>query len=52
MTTLQELGDVIDLAGVDTVYLYAGGIDDKGVERLAAALEINTSVTGIYLTGE
>ena len=52
MTTLYELGDVVDLTGVDTVYLYMKGIDDEGVERLAAALEKNTSVTEIDLYGE
>ena len=52
MKTLEKLGDVVELAGVDTVDLMYKGIDnigDKGVARLAAALEINTSVTDIYL---
>ena len=52
MTTLKELGDVVDLTGVAEVNLYRKGIDDEGVERLAAALETNTSVTFIDLCGE
>ena len=51
-TTLRELGDVVDLAGVAEVYLFNKGIDDEGVERLAAALEKNTSVTEIWLNSE
>ena len=52
MTELTKLADVVELAGVDTVFLYDEGIDDEGVERLAAALEKNTSVTDISLGGE
>ena len=52
MTTLRELGDVVDLTGVAEAHLYFKGIDDEGVERLATALEKNTSVTRIDLGGE
>ena len=52
MTELTELGDVVDLAGVAKVDLRGKGIDDEGVARLAAALEINTSVTDIRLVSE
>ena len=50
--TLTELADVVELAGVAKVNLYSKGIDDEGVERLAAALEINTSVTSVNLMSE
>ena len=52
MTELTELGDVVDLAGVTEVDLWNKGIGDEGVARLAAALEINTSVTNINLGSE
>ena len=52
MTTLTELGDVIDLTGVAEVDLMREGIGDEGVARLAAALEKNTSVTYIELGSE
>ena len=52
MTTLTGLRDVVDLAGVTKVFLQYKGIGDEGVARLAAALETNTSVTEISLTGE
>ena len=52
MTTLKELADVVDLTGVAEVNLTSEGIDDEGVARLAAALEKNTSVTGINLECE
>ena len=52
MTTLRELGDVVDLAGVVKVNHEYERIGDEGVERLAAALENNTSVTKIRLGGE
>ena len=52
MTTLKELGDVVDLTGVGYVDLGGKGIGDEGVERLAAALEKNTSVTKIDLWSE
>ena len=52
MTILKKLGDVVELAGVTEVNLFMEGIGDEGVARLAAALEINTSVTDIDLMCE